>query len=172
MEATFELPIQSPTDGGMDGRDRNALPPARRRDAPSATYIGFPRQSFGITAPEVRIQQGEMPPASKPKPEAAGLARGKGSLRDAKLKRPSDRHASRPGARLKKRITSSNATPKPLLPVTERRSQEDNKSDRRALTDGGESEKGDVAPDGSSAGRGGRQFIVSNVGNNGRIYLK
>jgi hypothetical protein len=30
----------------------------------------------------------------------------------------------------------------------------------------------DIAPDGGSAGREGRQFTVSNVGNNGRIYLR
>jgi hypothetical protein len=30
----------------------------------------------------------------------------------------------------------------------------------------------DIAPDGTSAGREGRQFTVANVGNNGRIYLR
>lgn len=30
----------------------------------------------------------------------------------------------------------------------------------------------DVAPDGMSGGREGRQFTVANVGNNGRIYLR
>ncbi|RDA87886.1 hypothetical protein CP532_1727 [Ophiocordyceps camponoti-leonardi (nom. inval.)] len=47
---------------------------------------------------------------------------------------------------------------RPLLPVTERRSSEE--------------KTGAVAPDGSSAGREGRQFAVANVGNNGRIYLR
>ena len=32
--------------------------------------------------------------------------------------------------------------------------------------------KYDITPDGSSAGREGRQFTVANVGNNGRIYLR
>ena len=32
--------------------------------------------------------------------------------------------------------------------------------------------KYDIAPDGGSAGREGRQFTVANVGNNGRIYLR
>ena len=32
--------------------------------------------------------------------------------------------------------------------------------------------KNDITPDGSSAGREGRQFTVANVGNNGRIYLR
>ena len=32
--------------------------------------------------------------------------------------------------------------------------------------------KYDITPDEGSAGRGGRQFTVANVGNNGRIYLR
>jgi hypothetical protein len=32
--------------------------------------------------------------------------------------------------------------------------------------------KFDIAPDGSSAGREGRQFTVAKVGNNGKIYLR
>jgi hypothetical protein len=62
------------------------------------------------------------------------------------------------------------AAGKPLLPVTERRSHEDklgSRGKREADTD-----KWDIAPDGSSAGREGRQFTVANVGNNGRIYLR
>lgn len=57
-------------------------------------------------------------------------------------------------------------TSKPLLPLSERRSHEEKKQ-REAETD-----RWDIAPDGSSAGREGRQFAVSNVGNNGRIYLR
>ncbi|KND94015.1 Guanine nucleotide exchange factor LTE1 [Tolypocladium ophioglossoides CBS 100239] len=59
---------------------------------------------------------------------------------------------------------------KPLLPVTERRSHED-KNGLRGKRET-ETDKWDVAPDGSSAGREGRQFTVANVGNNGRIYLR
>jgi hypothetical protein len=36
----------------------------------------------------------------------------------------------------------------------------------------GEDSKFEIAPDGSSAGKGGRHFTVANVGNNGRIYLR
>lgn len=57
-------------------------------------------------------------------------------------------------------------TSKPLLPLTERRSHEERKQ-REA-----EGDRWDIAPDGSSAGREGRQFAVANVGNNGRIYLR
>ncbi|PNY26100.1 Guanine nucleotide exchange factor LTE1 [Tolypocladium capitatum] len=59
---------------------------------------------------------------------------------------------------------------KPLLPVTERRPHEvkNGPLGKRET----ETDKSDVAPDGSSAGREGRQFTVANVGNNGRIYLR
>lgn len=55
---------------------------------------------------------------------------------------------------------------KPLVPLSERRSH-DEKKQRET-----ESDKWDIAPDGGSAGREGRQFTVANVGNNGRIYLR
>jgi hypothetical protein len=60
-------------------------------------------------------------------------------------------------------------TGKPLVPVTERRSQD--KSLSRGKKDS-EHDKCDLVPDGGSAGRAGRQFAVANVGNNGRIYLR
>ncbi|KAF4584416.1 Ras guanine nucleotide exchange factor [Ophiocordyceps camponoti-floridani] len=50
-------------------------------------------------------------------------------------------------------------TVRPLVPVTERRSSEEKIA------------KAALVKDGSSTGRQGRQFAVSNVGNNGRIYL-
>lgn len=64
--------------------------------------------------------------------------------------------------------------PKSLLPVTERKSQEEyvpRKKSTKGSQDEGK-EKWDIAPDGGSAGREGRQFAVWNVGNNGRIYLR
>lgn len=66
---------------------------------------------------------------------------------------------------------SSNQTPRSLLPATERKSQEENKIDMR-MRKGSLKEKADITPDGSSAGREGRQFAVANVGNHGRIYLR
>lgn len=44
-------------------------------------------------------------------------------------------------------------------------------SARRARNDLDEVKK-DIAPDGGSAGREGRQFTVAKVGNNGKIYLR
>lgn len=60
---------------------------------------------------------------------------------------------------------------KPLLPVMERKSQEDKAAVRRQRNNS-DVEKWDITPDGGSAGREGRQFTVGNVGNNGRIYLR
>lgn len=60
---------------------------------------------------------------------------------------------------------------KPLVPATERKSQEESVHVWRIKRDG-EREKGDITPDGGSAGREGRNFTVANVGNNGRIYLR
>ncbi|KAK7725245.1 Guanine nucleotide exchange factor lte1 [Diaporthe eres] len=59
----------------------------------------------------------------------------------------------------------------PLLPVTERKSQEEKTASRRPRKNS-ENDKWDITPDGGSAGREGRQFTVANVGNNGRIYLR
>lgn len=61
---------------------------------------------------------------------------------------------------------------KPLLPVTERRSHEEILAGRRPKKASQDDDKWDIAPDGGSAGREGRQFAVANVGNNGRIYLR
>jgi hypothetical protein len=61
---------------------------------------------------------------------------------------------------------------KPLVPVTERRSQEEKTPYRTFKKGSHEDEKWDITPDGGSAGREGRQFAVWNVGNNGRIYLR
>lgn len=67
---------------------------------------------------------------------------------------------------------ASSTHPRPLLPVSERKSQEENVPTRRIKNGSQEEEKWELAPDGGSAGREGRQFAVANVGNNGRIYLR
>lgn len=64
------------------------------------------------------------------------------------------------------------AQPKSLLPLTERRSEEDKTPSRKFTNASHEDAHLDIAPDGGSAGREGRQFAVWNVGNNGRIYLR
>jgi hypothetical protein len=60
---------------------------------------------------------------------------------------------------------------RPLLPVSESKSQEEQLQFNRLRRDT-ETERPDITPDGGSAGREGRQFAVANVGNNGRIYLR
>lgn len=49
--------------------------------------------------------------------------------------------------------------------------RKENSIHRRAKREA-EDMKSDIAPDGTSAGREGRQFTVAKVGNNGRIYLR
>lgn len=49
--------------------------------------------------------------------------------------------------------------------------RKENSVNRRAKREA-EDVKYDITPDGSSAGREGRQFTVAKVGNNGRIYLR
>ncbi|KJZ80201.1 hypothetical protein HIM_00051 [Hirsutella minnesotensis 3608] len=98
--------------------------------------------------------------------------------RDANLKRTPSRNLDATArrdtsaSRLANKSTTRAplAAPKPLLPVTERRSCEDRIRPR--ATRDTDANKWDVVPDGSSAGREGRQFTVANVGNNGRIYLR
>ncbi|KZL83181.1 hypothetical protein CI238_04551 [Colletotrichum incanum] len=62
---------------------------------------------------------------------------------------------------------------KPIVPAAERMSEERNQiPTRRMRANSSADDKFEIAPDGSSAGREGRQFTVANVGNNGRIYLR
>jgi hypothetical protein len=49
--------------------------------------------------------------------------------------------------------------------------RKENSVNRRARREA-EDVRNEVAPDGASAGREGRQFTVAKVGNNGRIYLR
>lgn len=72
------------------------------------------------------------------------------------------------------RDLSTGGRQKPLVPLTERRVQEQKTllTAGRARARSSTEKKWDITPDGGSAGREGRQFTVSNVGNNGRIYLR
>ncbi|WXC66970.1 hypothetical protein SNK03_012740 [Fusarium graminearum] len=73
---------------------------------------------------------------------------------------------------------STTTAAKPLVPLSERRIHQ-TKHTPRSLKDSdssadnqGSLARWEIAPDGGSAGREGRQFTVANVGNNGRIYLR
>ncbi|KAK7921242.1 hypothetical protein PG985_009264 [Apiospora marii] len=95
-----------------------------------------------------------------------------GMLRDVRERRspprPMDRVVDK-GAKAVARLSPVNKS-KPILPATERRSGGD---EARPMTKR-EADQGkwDIAPDGGSAGREGRQFTVANVGNNGKIFLR
>jgi hypothetical protein len=62
--------------------------------------------------------------------------------------------------------------PKSLLPANERKPLDDRNLALAGKDAVADADKPDIAADGGSAGREGRQFTVSNVGNNGRIYLR
>ncbi|ORY60045.1 uncharacterized protein BCR38DRAFT_350162 [Pseudomassariella vexata] len=93
-------------------------------------------------------------------------------LREARQRRsPPLPVGTQPDSPAKPRSRPSPTTaPKPLLPATERRSGNDGKHTKSKKES--EGDKWDIAPDGGSAGREGRQFTVANVGNNGKIYLR
>jgi hypothetical protein len=88
-----------------------------------------------------------------------------GSVQYAKAERgPPSRSATT-------KLYSPTATQQPisLLPLTERRSQEDkHPPDEKCSKSSHDVAKLDITPDGGSAGREGRHFAV----NNGRIYLR
>lgn len=149
-------------------RDPPLLPLQGPRIMPPANIKSSPRQ-----------QPRRPPPSSYPRKDAA---RPPVFLRPAprdaiKTRRPiPPRRAPDPSAPTlpaNKPRTRTMPTQKvnPLLPVTERKSQEEKPASRRPRKNS-ENDKWDITPDGGSAGREGRQFTVSNVGNNGRIYLR
>lgn len=154
MEAALELPIQSPGAGGPPVPVPVSLhlaqhppPPPPLRDSASASAAARkpPLSPRAAAARDARFRRS--PPAPARDADAA-----------ARPPRP-------PRSLLR---LPPNAMARSLLPVTERKSQEENKLDWRARKES----DGDIAPDGSSAAREGRQFAVANVGNGGRIYLR
>lgn len=189
MEAAFELPIQSPTgERIVIDRTAPAYPPLRPPSPPEAPSLSqlrtahsrsslSPKRLPSSSAARTRLAIGKTPQVSRDG-ETGRVTYSGGSLRELKLRRMTQpRESDRSGARLTigrpKKRTSPTSIPKSLLPATERKSQEENKLDRLSKKDAQDSgDKWEIAPDGTSAGREGRQFTVANVGNNGRIYLR
>jgi len=138
-----------------------ALPPRREpstRNRPTQPPTASRDPRFRRTPPDL-AQDGD-------KGSAAAAARGGvvGAAAAARARAPKPRMRLSPGA-----------VPKPLLPVTERKSQEEHAPgvrEKKGSKGSADEDKWDIAPDGTSAGREGRQFTVWNVGNNGRIYLR
>jgi len=151
MEAALELPIQSPGDSTRPDLMLPIQGAPPQHDQP----LGSP-QSPQAQTHDVRLRR--TPPMSR----RDGLV-GRGVL--------GERVVRRSGTAKSRMRLSPKGFPRSLLPVTEKRSQEENKLDARGKKEG-LAEKWDITPDGGSAGREGRQFTVANVGNNGRIYLR
>ncbi|KAL6864137.1 guanine nucleotide exchange factor-like protein [Trichoderma novae-zelandiae] len=68
-----------------------------------------------------------------------------------------------------KLLRKPSTTGRPIVPLTERRSVSKTLSIGRRDE---ENDRWEVAPDGASAGREGRQFTVAKVGNNGKLFLR
>ena len=161
-------------------------------DSPSAPpTAGTPKSPTTTPIPRLRQQKPlqRNRSDSTPTPISSTLQATR-SLRDLRFRRPSQKskdggktmpmYASTGGERLntpKSRppipgTGSGTPKPKPLLPVSERKSNDTTSptSTRRKYGQG--SRDFDITPDGGSAGREGRHFAVANVGHNGRIYLR
>lgn len=122
--------------------------------------------------PRPRANTGSrQPPGRKLSNKGQNPLRGNG-LREGRFRKSPPRPLGKePESTFKtKARLSPGAGPKPLLPVSERRSGEDGKAGKTRKD--AEGEKWDITPDGGSAGREGRHFTVANVGNNGKIYLR
>lgn len=129
-------------------------------------------QSTPILQPETALRPRLRPSQRK---NVASPKRSK-STREVRTKRispksafatGSDTYAGKPTPKPPRTNTSPG---RPIVPATERASYGEKLGKRGKKEKDGE--KWEIAPDGSSAGREGRQFTVANVGNNGRIYLR
>ncbi|KAJ0340522.1 hypothetical protein COL922a_003331 [Colletotrichum nupharicola] len=148
MEATE--PLSSPTGRGFSVRSPQSphSPRSTHRDQPPQSPLS-PRSPIFSSA---RF--------GKP-PKSAGGKEGSGAIT---------------GGKWTSKMRMPGASAKPLVPVTEKNSEEWNLNQspaRRLRADSSaDDNKFDITPNGGSAGREGRQFTVANVGNNGRIYLR
>jgi hypothetical protein len=129
------------------------------RPAPGPAGLSpSPRQHASAQDHVVRIPRGQAPrePDSAKEPALRLRSGGRG--------------AAGPAGLAKSRLSPKRA-PRPLRPLAERKSQEESAASRRAK-DHDRPERAEIVSDGASSGREGRHFTVSNVGNNGRIYLR
>lgn len=134
--------------------------PSRRTQQQTQLQPQIERRDFARTpnAPRRTGSTRDAPNAKRPPPIARRGTGDRSTTISAGGNKPRSRIQPHPIAR-------------PLLPVTERKSQEENAALRRPRKES-DADKWDITPDGGSAGREGRQFAVANVGNNGRIYLR
>lgn len=149
-----------------------ALP--RQKSSPSRPARPAPRR------PQPSSHKGDvsrLPAAARPATRVASHVR-----RPSTATKPGSRNLTTPAAAT---VPTTRTTPfqqtrgstptrasktTPLLPTSERKPSQ-NALIARARANS-ELDRWDITPDGGSAGREGRRFAVSNVGNNGRIYLR
>lgn len=149
-------------------RDPPLLPLQGPRIMPPANIKSSPRQQ-ARRPPQNSYQKKDVaraPVFLRPAPRDATKAR-----RPMPPRRVPDPIAPTVAANKPRTRTMPTQKVNPLLPVTERKSQEEKTASRRPRKNS-DNDKWDITPDGGSAGREGRQFTVANVGNNGRIYLR
>lgn len=146
---------------------------ARALQTPSSTRV-----RTSVRQPTGRPQQPLPAKANLPRPSPSSIPATRVATQVRRpvpsARKPAERSAVpagafRPQSRSTRPVPSTKS--KPLLPITERRAFEPKPPVTRPRTTS-DAEKWDIAPDGHSAGREGRQFAVANVGNNGRIYLR
>lgn len=97
-----------------------------------------------------------------------------GATRDPRARRrsPTRLRTKEPDKTPKMTRQAPTTTVKPLLPLGESRLAGEDGKLGKAKKKEADGDKWDITPDGGSASREGRQFIVANVGNNGKIYLR
>lgn len=171
MEPDVEPPLLLPLQGA---RVRPATSSGNTRGTTSKPAARQPTrpQTSQQTQPEADVSR--QPSSARPATRVATQVR---RPLPAGAKKSGDRRANTP-VQLKPTVYNardySTTRQKPLVPETERRTQESKSSlaPGRARAGSSTDKKWDITPDGGSAGREGRQFTVANVGNNGRIYLR
>ncbi|KAF6831899.1 RasGEF domain-containing protein [Colletotrichum musicola] len=150
MEATE--PLSSPDGRGFSVRSPRS--PQSPRSPRSSHRDQPPRSPLSQRGPAARESRFAKSPRS-----ASGGKEGSGTTT---------------GGKWSSKMRLPGPSTKPLVPVTEKKSEEWNQLPTRRMRadSSADDNKFDITPDGGSAGREGRQFTVANVGNNGRIYLR
>lgn len=129
--------------------------------------------------PQQSSQRGDvsrLPASARPATRVASHAKrpstaSRSAVRNSPIKEPAPVPTKpQPFQRTRAPVPARTSRTIPLLPLSGRKPGQ-NAPLARARTNS-ELERWDITPDGGSAGREGRRFAVSNVGNNGRIYLR
>lgn len=168
------LPLQGIRLRNTSANDSNTLP------IQSHSSIDTRRPGSARPVPRRTVQPSKKGDVSRLPAAARAATRVASQVRRPQTAtRPIDRSTTAPSVPTKPRSIyrrPSNPPPTrssrtaPLLPLSERRQGQNSQLSRPRTNS--ETERWDITPDGGSGGREGRRFAVSNVGNNGRIYLR